>query len=277
MSRESRMNLDRDAQQALASARRLHRQLRALGDVAPPPSLFAAVLDELGFDARYFSMESPIGPVFVASAGQRVSAVMRAPDDAHFEQAFRARFGRAARRAETAPLDLVGAIARHLRGEPAGLDFDLRSVSEFERAVLLKALEIPRGEVRPYGWIAREIGRPGAVRAVGSALNKNPIPLLIPCHRVVRSDGHVGEYAYGTDAKTRMLAYEGLDTDWLTRLAQARTRFIGNTETGYFCLPTCRSALAIPEQARRPFSTASAAYAAGLSACSACRPVAEAV
>ena len=92
------------------------------------------------------------------------------------------------------------------------------------------------------------------MRAVGSALNKNPIPLLIPCHRVVRSDGQLGEYAYGTDAKTGMLAYEGLDTDWLTRLAQARTRFVGNTETGY--VSACRPATNPPwrsRTARRPF------------------------
>src|SRR5262245_33180256 len=95
---ERTTNDDTDAQRALASARALHRRLRALGEVATPPTLLAAVLDELGFDARYFAMDSPIGPVFVASAGQRVCAVMRALDDAHFEQAYRARFGRGVRR-----------------------------------------------------------------------------------------------------------------------------------------------------------------------------------
>jgi O-6-methylguanine DNA methyltransferase len=271
------MNTDGDGQQALNSARVLYRRLRALGEVAPAPGLLASVLGELGFDVRYISVESPIGPVFVASAGQRVSAVMRAADDVQFERAYRARFGRAVRRAETPSPELLDAIERRLRGEPAALDFDLRSVSEFERAVLLKALEIPRGEVRPYGWIAREIGRPGAFRAVGSALNKNPIPLLIPCHRVVKSDGQIGEYAYGPAAKTAMLVSEGLDPAWLTGLAQARTRFIGNTETGRFCLPTCQQSIAAPEAARRPFATAGAARVAGFSACPACRPAALAV
>ena len=99
--------------------------------------------------------------------------------------------------------------------------FDLRSVTEFERAVLLKALEIPRGEVRTYGWIAAEIGHPAAVRAVGSALRKNPVPVLIPCHRVVRSDGHVGQYALGgTDAKRTILAAEGLESEEIERLAR---------------------------------------------------------
>ena len=94
-------------------------------------------------------------------------------------------------------------------------------MTEFERAVLLKALEIPRGEVRTYGWIAAEIGHPAAVRAVGSALRKNPVPVLIPCHRVVRSDGHVGQYALGgTEAKRTILAAEGLHGEEIERLAR---------------------------------------------------------
>jgi O-6-methylguanine DNA methyltransferase len=206
----------------LAAARALHRRLRALGDVEAPAGLLPGVFEELGLGERYVSIDTPIGPVFVAYSGRRISSVAKAADDAQFERTFRARLGRMVRRAETPPADLLDAVNRHLAGEPAPLDFDLRAVSEFERAVLLKALEIPRGEVRPYGWIAREIGRPRAVRAVGSALNKNPIPLLIPCHRVVRSDGTIGQYAYGTAAKSAMLAWEGLDPATLVGLASAR-------------------------------------------------------
>jgi O-6-methylguanine DNA methyltransferase len=101
-------------------------------------------------------------------------------------------------------------MRRHLAGNAsAPLRFDLSAVSPFGRAVLTKALEIPRGEVRPYSWIAREIGRPLAVRAVGSALARNPIPLLIPCHRVVRNDGTAGQYIFGTAAKRALLSAEG--------------------------------------------------------------------
>src|ERR1700692_1181255 len=88
--------------------------------------------------------------------------------------------------------------ARFRRGFGARrLTYDLRSCTPFEAAVLRKALEIPRGQVRPYNWIAREIGRPKAMRAVGSALANNPVPILIPCHRVVRGDGKIGNYALG--------------------------------------------------------------------------------
>ena len=85
------------------------------------------------------------------------------------------------------------------------IPLDLRGRTEFEVAVWTKALEIPRGEVRPYGWIAAEIGRPKAVRAVGTALGHNPVPLIVPCHRVVRTDGTIGQYSLGGPANKRTI------------------------------------------------------------------------
>jgi len=194
----------------LGAARELRGRLRALGDIQAPTTLLPAVLGGIGLGDRYLELETPIGPVFVAFNDAGVSAVIPVRATAAFETQFRARFGRPVRRADTPPGDLVASLARHLRGEPVPLRFDLGEVSEFERAVLTKALEIPRGEVRTYGWVAREIGRPRAVRAVGMALNKNPIPLLIPCHRVVYADHSIGHYAFGTPMKQALLASEGV-------------------------------------------------------------------
>jgi methylated-DNA-[protein]-cysteine S-methyltransferase len=88
--------------------------------------------------------------------------------------------------------------------------------------VLLKAREIPRGEVRTYGWVAAQIGRPLAVRAVGTALRKNPVPVFIPCHRVVRSNGQLGQYALGgTEQKAAILSAEGVDVDEMWRVARS--------------------------------------------------------
>jgi O-6-methylguanine DNA methyltransferase len=83
------------------------------------------------------------------------------------------------------------------------------TLTKFELSVLGAALEIPFGETRSYQWIARRIGKPRAVRAVGSALRKNPWPLIIPCHRVIKSDGSLGKYA-GKDngRKKRLIALE---------------------------------------------------------------------
>jgi O-6-methylguanine DNA methyltransferase len=139
--------------------------------------------------------------------------------------------------------------------------------------VLLKALEIPRGEVRPYGWIAREIGRPAAVRAVGTALAHNPIALFIPCHRVVRTNGHIGEYgAGGPEAKTRMLAHEGLDARELERLAGAGVRLLGSRTTHIFCFPSCRHARRIGAANRVGFGGHLEAIRAGYRPCRDCRP-----
>ena len=113
----------------------------------------------------------------------------------------------------------------------------------------MKALEIPRGEVRPYGWIAAEIGRPKAVRAVGTALGHNPVPLIVPCHRVVRSDGYIGQYSLGGPANKRaILAAEGADPDGLEGLARAGIRYFGSDTTRIFCLPTCHDARRVTDR-----------------------------
>lgn len=81
-------------------------------------------------------------------------------------------------------------------------------LTDFQLRVLEETLKIPLGQVRTYGWLAKQIGSPRAVRAVGSALRKNPYPLLIPCHRVVRADGDIGRYARGKEVKRRLLEFE---------------------------------------------------------------------
>ncbi|HET8632425.1 MAG TPA: methylated-DNA--[protein]-cysteine S-methyltransferase, partial [Thermomicrobiales bacterium] len=154
----------------------------------------------------------------------------------------------------------------------ADLEFDLRGLSEFERAVLLKALDIPRGQVRPYAWVAREIGRPGAVRAVGTALGHNPIPLLIPCHRVVRSDGRPGDYAFGGAAKRAVLAAEGVAPEDLEALASAGVRYYGSDTTHIYCFPTCHHARRVTDRHRVTFASAREAAAAGYRPCLVCRP-----
>ena len=190
--------------------RQLVTDLRALGDVKAPPRVLDHVLSELGLNEMFTSLDSPLGTVFVAWNRLGVSAVMKTATRAEFEERFEARFQRVPRWVDTPPEDL-------------GQRFDLRSVTEFERAVLLKAREIPRGEVRTYGWIAQQIGHPAAVRAVGSALRKNPVPVLIPCHRVVRSDGNIGEYALGGSANKRaILTSEGVRLDDLRSMLSAK-------------------------------------------------------
>ena len=89
----------------------------------------------------------------------------------------------------------------------------MKAHSAFYRSVWTACAEIPRGEVRTYAWIARKIGRPGAARAVGTALGANPFAPIVPCHRVVRSDGGLGGYSGrgGLATKRRLLEKEGAE------------------------------------------------------------------
>jgi O-6-methylguanine DNA methyltransferase len=260
-------------QQTSAQARSIVRSLCELRDAESPASVLPAVLTRVGLADSYWRLESPIGPVFVAYSATGVSAVSRAGSAEEFERAFRSRTGRRAVRVQSPPPALAAAVEARLRGDArAQLEYDLRGVSEFERAVLLKALEIPRGEVRPYGWVAREIGRPKAVRAVGSALGQNPIPLLIPCHRVVRSDGRLGDYAFGAEAKRAVLEAEGAAPGVLEALARAGVRFYGDPTDGTYCLPSCGKMHLREDPRLVPLRSLAEAVAAGLRPCHECRP-----
>ena len=249
-------------------------RLSQLDAVRAPASLAPVVLAGVGIVDAYAPVETVIGPMFVAYNREGISAVRPAADRAAFEGSVGTRTGRALRAIDRLPSELERRIAARLSGSGgADLRFDLRRLSGFERAVLEKAREIPRGEVRPYGWIAREIGRPAAVRAVGGALGRNPVPLLIPCHRVVRSDGRIDGYAFGTGAKRTLLADEGVDPDRLEAQAQAGERFWASRTTRIFCFPTCRNARRITERHRVAFTSAAEAEGAGFRPCRVCRPV----
>jgi O-6-methylguanine DNA methyltransferase len=255
----------------------LEAELRGLRTPAPP-SVATGALTAVGLADRYARVESPIGDVLVAWNGRGVSFVSRADDETAFEHRFAAEIGRPLVRADAVPERLATAIRRRLAGDRrARIELDLRGATPFEIAVWQKALEIPRGEVRPYGWVASEIGRPRAVRAVGSALGRNPVPLVVPCHRVVRGDGTIGQYSMGgPDVKRRVLTEEGVDVEGLVELATRGVRFVGSDTTRIVCHPTCHQARRITVGHRVPFRSLASAAAEGYRPCRSCRPVAAA-
>ena len=111
-------------------------------------------------------------------------------------------------------VDAIDRVTRLLAGEAADLSpipLDLSAADEFEQRVYAVTRAIPRGAVRTYGEVAAAIGAPGAARAVGAALGRNPIPIIIPCHRVLAAQGRSGGFSApgGTETKFRMLAIEG--------------------------------------------------------------------
>lgn len=93
-----------------------------------------------------------------------------------------------------------------------------KELGGFEKAVYKVVSAIPRGEVRSYKWVAAKVSRPMAARAVGNALNKNPYPGAVPCHRIVRSDGSIGGFTRGISAKRKLLKAEGVDLSALPKI-----------------------------------------------------------
>jgi O-6-methylguanine DNA methyltransferase len=244
---------------------------------AAPADLAPTVLVRVGLADEWFMADAPIGPIFVAYNGRGVSATGpgdRAEGADGFEAGFAGRFGRAIRPARRPDATVVRAVTRSLaEGRPHGLAFDLRGISPFAGDVLHGALSIPRGEIRPYAWLAREIGRPRAVRAVGTALGHNPVPILIPCHRVVRSDGTIGDYAWGSAVKRAALAAEGVDPEAVERQARGGVHYVGSDTTHIVCLPTCRHARRMLPRHQVPFASLGAASMSGYRPCKVCRPV----
>ena len=161
----------------------------------------------------YCEARGPAGPVFVAATRRGVCAV--APVSVT-EDEFVARLRlalRVARRVELA--DMPSAVREELREHgvrarpSSGLPLDLTSLTEFQRSVLTDVATIPAGETRSYREVAEAVGRPGAARAVGGVMACNPVPFLVPCHRVVGSGGSMGGYGYGVGLKRSLLAAEG--------------------------------------------------------------------
>lgn len=218
--------------------------------------------------ARWVRVGAPIGDVYVASTDRGIAYLRTGAGERDFAAAFRRRFGRPLLPADRLPAGLLPA----LRTGTGDLALDLRGLSPFESDVLHAAMTIPRGETRPYSWIAREIGRPRAVRAVGTALGRNPVPLLIPCHRVIRADGDIGQYVFGAPAKETLLRAENVDVEEIRDLAAGHVHFVAGDTTGIVCLPSCRDARRIAPAHRRGFRTLDRAVAAGYRPCPRCRP-----
>ena len=240
---------------------------------APQPSgdLMPNVLYRTGLSDLCWQMESVIGPIWIAASRDGVTAVDRAESADDFVATYQARFGRDVRIVETAPQPLARKIIRWLEGDQRNPPpFDLSHSTPFEESVLRKSLEIPRGQVRPYNWIAREIGSPKASRAVGSALASNPLPVLIPCHRVVRGDGVIGNYLLGTEVKRALLNDERANLERLEDLGKHGIKFVGSDTTHIFCFPSCR--YQVSAEHLQKFHSEDEARARGYRPCKVCRP-----
>lgn len=218
---------------------------------------------------RLFSCDSPLGRVYVGVSKRGVRLVGRAASPEGFARRYRERFGRLLSwGTDERTYRLADRVAAVLAGEKVEVPADLSGTTPFQQRVLEVVKGIPRGEVRPYAWVAREAGSPKAPRAVGTVMANNPVPLLVPCHRVVRNDGTTGHYAFGAEEKVGLLEGEGVPVGEL-----AGSLYLATPTTGIFCHATCRNARKIKPKNRWRFRSSGAAVVAGYRPCEVCRPV----
>lgn len=159
----------------------------------------------------YDRLDSPVGPLFAACTSEGLCALSfgdRA-EDAAAELADRAE---EVRRYPEALLALRRQLDEYFAGRRRvfELEVDLRHTTGFVRAVLEETARIPHGAVRSYGEVAAAVGKPGAARAVGQALNRNPVAIVVPCHRVVGSSGDLVGFGGGLDRKRALLELENV-------------------------------------------------------------------
>jgi len=157
------------------------------------------------------AITTPVGRLYVGFKSDRIAYVSLDTGDAEPAVLARAerRLHRQVVRGE-APAWLVRALDRFF--STWTIDdavVDISDLTPFEQAVLRAAAQIPPGQVSSYSWVASQIGRPKAARAVGRVMARNPMPLLFPCHRVVDSSGDLHNYFYGLEMKARLLEMEG--------------------------------------------------------------------
>jgi methylated-DNA-[protein]-cysteine S-methyltransferase len=161
-------------------------------------------------DVSYDIAETPVGPLLVAVTDRGLCRISFDPEPEreteHLARTFGVRVLRAAR-----PVDQVKReLEEYFEGERRTFDLpvDLRGRSEFTRLVLEHLAQVPYGEVTTYGSLATRTGRPRAARAVGTIMNRNPIPIVLPCHRVVGSTGSLVGYGGGLERKRQLLDLE---------------------------------------------------------------------
>jgi methylated-DNA-[protein]-cysteine S-methyltransferase len=165
-----------------------------------------AALREGLVDVRYDIVDSPVGELFVAATDRGLCRISYHPDG--MEDVLARTFGP---RVMRSPLD---EIRRELDEyfEGTRRDFDLPldvRVAPFHADVLEELARVPYGRTDTYGSLAAKVGRPRAARAVGTVMNRNPIPIVLPCHRIVGANGSLTGYAGGLDVKLRLLQLEG--------------------------------------------------------------------
>jgi methylated-DNA-[protein]-cysteine S-methyltransferase len=160
----------------------------------------------------YTTIELPTGPAYAAATPVGLTRLsIRRESLSGFLSGVEAEYGTAPVEDDRPFASLRRELGAYFRGEPVSFTVRLDITgTEFQKRVWRELTKIPYGNLRSYKWLASMAGNPLAARAVGGALNKNRVPIIIPCHRVVESSGGLGGFGCGLDVKARLLEVEGV-------------------------------------------------------------------
>jgi AraC family transcriptional regulator of adaptative response/methylated-DNA-[protein]-cysteine methyltransferase len=162
-----------------------------------------------GMHVRYTIVDSPLGRLLVGTTERGVCKLSIGDDDDVLRETLRDEYPAAELTEDAGISPWVVSIVGHLEGRQPRLDLPLDiQATAFQRRVWQELRAIPYGQTRSYAEVAKAIGEPKAVRAVANACGQNPVAIVVPCHRVVRSDGSLGGYHWGAERKARLLAQE---------------------------------------------------------------------
>ena len=222
--------------------------------------------------ARVGVIDSPVGHLFVADGPRGILAIhfmdgkgldplaaMRGKFDIVEDQAAAERIG--------------DEIRRFIAGDHTALkhEIDLSLVeSDFKRRALTKLCKVPLGSVVTYQGLASAIGAPDGQRAIGNAMGSNPVPIYVPCHRVIKSDLSIGNYGGGVERKLKLLRAEGFAVG--TDLRVPARAVMGHQRTHIYCRPQCSAAQRADMGRCYIFADSERARSAGLRACKLCHP-----
>jgi methylated-DNA-[protein]-cysteine S-methyltransferase len=162
-------------------------------------------------DVAYDYTDSPVGRLLVAASERGVCRISFDPEPERELEALARGFGARVLRAPGPVDDLRRELDEYFEGARREFDLpvDLSPLPGFQRSVLEELVRVPYGHVDTYGGLARRVGRPRAARAVGGALNRNPVPIVVPCDRIVGASGSLVGYAGGLERKEALLGLEG--------------------------------------------------------------------
>ncbi len=237
------------------------RLARALAPIRRPAVHFGVIESRLG---RLLAAESPRGVVALSyldlSDGKATIATLKQKFDLVDDRVSAVRIG--------------AEIERHLEGDREAIahrpiDLSLMT-SAFQRRALTRLRDVPPGSVVTYQGLAAAIGSPSSQRAIGTAMATNPLPIYVPCHRVIKSDGKIGNYGGGVERKLKLLRAEGFEVDRGDRVGPHAV--YGHWQSRVFCRPSCSAVRRSERKEWIIFTDSARAREVGMRPCKLCHP-----